>query len=111
MLDNLHERPPGLKPTCYRDKDRIEFSDVVQRQDADDDVGRCLRKRDILDEGIHVADTTVVGALLSQGKHAHRRIDADYSSCARIRRVTTKPTVSTAEVDHSLSSQIGKQIR
>ena len=111
MLNNLHECPSRFKPTCYRREDRIELSDVVQRQDADDDVGRCLGKREILDEGIHIADATVVRALSSQSQHAHRRIDADHSSSACIRRVATKPTVTAAKVKHSLSGQIGKQIR
>ena len=49
--------------------------------------------------------------LSSLSQHALRRIDPDHSPSARICRVATEPTVTTAKVEHSLSGQIGKEIR
>src|SRR5262245_59532756 len=102
MFDNPHERPSVAEPGCDRSENGSEIGNVVQGEDADDDVSRSGRKLDVFDERVHVVDPNIARPLTRTLEHARGGVDADDSPCICLGRIPTEPAVTTAEINHAL---------
>ena len=111
MLNDHHESAARHKPAPDRDKRTLEILDVVEGEDADNDVDGLRLHLCVLGKRLDVGDRVVVRALSRNRKHLFGRIDSDDVRRSLRACEAAKEAFAAAEVNDAFAVDVRDNLR